>query len=144
MQMASKNVETYRAAHDAFNRRDFDAVIALYTDDFQYVDHPRGSTLTRQQFKDVFMQGWVNGFSDARVVDPEYIDGGDTVVCRFTGRGVNDGSIEGAPPTGRTMSLPFVEILRFDSQGRVTGGEAIYDQVTIMTQLGLMPAPAGA
>jgi steroid delta-isomerase-like uncharacterized protein len=142
--MASKNVETYRAAHDAFNRRDFDAVIALMTDGFTYVDQPRGATHNRQQFKDAFMQGWASSFSDARVTDPEYIDGGDTVVCRFIGQGTNDGPIEGAPPTGRTMNLPFVEIMRFDSQGRITGGEAIYDQVTILTQLGLMPAPAGA
>jgi steroid delta-isomerase-like uncharacterized protein len=141
--MASKNVETYRASHDAFNRRDLDAVIAVMTDDFQYVDQPRGQTLNRQQFKDVFMQGWINAFSDAKVTEREYIDGGDTVVCRFTGRGTNDGSVEGAPPTGRTMTLPFVEIFRYDAQGRVTGGEALYDQVTILTQLGLMPAPAG-
>jgi predicted ester cyclase len=142
--MASKNVETYRAAHDAFNRRDLDAAITAMTEGYRFVDQPRGATLDRQQFKDVFMQGWVNGFSDARVTEREYIDGGDVVVCRFVGRGTNDGSIEGAPPTGRTMSLPFVEIMRFDSEGRVTGGEALYDQVSILTQLGLMPAPAGA
>jgi predicted ester cyclase len=142
--MASKNVETYRAAHDAFNRRDLDAAVAAMTEGYRFVDQPRGATLDRQQFKDVFMQGWVNAFSDARVTEREYIDGGDVVVCRFVGRGTNDGSIEGAPPTGRTMNLPFVEIMRFDSQGRVTGGEALYDQVSILTQLGLMPAPAGA
>ena len=142
--MASRNVETYRGLHDAFNRRDFDAVISHFTDSFAFVDQPRNTTHNRQEFKDVFMQGWANAFSDARVTEREYIDGGDVVVCRFTGRGTNDGPIEGAPPTGRTMSLPFVEIMRFDSQGRVTGGEAVYDQVTILTQLGLMPQPAGA
>ena len=142
--MASRNVETFRAAHDAFNRRDFDGVIAPFTDGFTYVDQPRAVTLTKPQFKDVFMQGWVSSFSDAQVTQAEYIDGGDTVVCRFVGRGTNDGPLEGAPPTGRTMTLPFVEIMRFDPQGRITGGEAIYDQATILTQLGLMPAPAGA
>jgi predicted ester cyclase len=142
--MASRNVETFRTAHDGFNSRDFDKVIGLFTDSFEYTDQPRGVTHDKQQFKDSFMQGWVNAFSDARVAEAEYIDGGDVVVARFVGKGTNDGSIEGAPPTGRTMSLPFVEIMRFDSQGRMTGGEAIYDQVTIMTQLGLMPAPTGA
>ena len=141
--MASSNVETHRAAHDAFNRRDFDTVIGLFNDSFSYTDVPRGVTHNKQQFKDVFMQGWADAFSDARVTEREYIDGGDVVVCRFIGRGTNDGSLEGAPPTGRAMNLPFVEILRFDSQGKVTGGEALYDQVTILTQLGLMPAAAG-
>jgi steroid delta-isomerase-like uncharacterized protein len=142
--MASSNVETFRVAHDAFNRREFDKVIGLFTDSFSYTDVPRGVTHDKQQFKDVFMQGWVNSFSDARVTEREYIDGGDVVVCRFIARGTNDGSLEGAPPTGRSMNMPFVEIMRFDSQGKITGGEAIYDQVTILTQLGLLPAPASA
>lgn len=141
--MASKNVETFRAAHDAFNRRDFDAVIAVVTDGFTYSDTPRGVTHNRQQFKDSFMKGWADAFSDAQVTDREYIDGGDVVVCRFIGRGTNDGSLMGAPATNRQMNLPFVEIMRFDSQGRITRGEAIYDQATIMNQLGLMPAAAG-
>src|SRR5262249_49492530 len=138
------NVETFRAAHDAFNRRDLDGVISVMTDSYAYVDHPRGRTHNRQEFKDVFMQGWVTAFSDARVTEREYIDGGDTVVCRFIGRGTNDGAMEGMPATGRSMSVPFVEIMRFDPQGRITGGEAVYDTMSILTQLGLMPAPAGA
>ena len=142
--MASKNVETYKAAHDAFNRRDLDAVIAVFTDDFKYVDNPRGATVNKQEFKTVFMQGWLDAFSDAKVTERQYIDGGDTVVCRFVGRGTNDGPLAGAPATGRTMSLPFCEIFHYDSQGRITGGEAIYDQATILTQLGLMPAPVQA
>lgn len=142
--MASKNVETFRAAHDAFNRRDLEGVIAPFTDSFTYVDQPSGATYTRDGFRDVFLQRWVGAFSDAQVTDREYIDGGDVVVCRFVGRGTNDGPLQGAPATGRRMNLPFAEILRFDAQGRVTGGEALYDQVTILTQLGLMPVPAGA
>jgi steroid delta-isomerase-like uncharacterized protein len=142
--MASKNVESFRAAHDEFNRRQFDQVIARFSDAFHYRDQPRGVTYTKQQFKDVFMTGWTQAFSDAQVTDREYIDGGDVVVCRFVGRGRNDGALENTPATGRTMSLPFVEIMRFDAEGRITGGEAIYDQVTMLSQLGLLPAPAGA
>ena len=140
--MASSNVETFRVAHDSFNNRKFDEVIAKFTDDFRYVDHPRGLTYTRQEFKDVFMTGWVRAFSDAKVTDREYLDAGDTVVCCFTGRGTNDGQIDAAPPTGRTMAIPFCELLRFDAQGRVTGGEAYYDQASILAQLGLVPAGA--
>jgi steroid delta-isomerase-like uncharacterized protein len=142
--MASSNVETFRAAHDDFNKRGFDKVIETFRDDFVYTDHPRGRTHTKQGFKDDFMTGWVNAFSDAEVTDREYIDAGDVVVCRFTGRGTNDGPMEGIPATGRAMSLPFCEIFRFDSQGKAIAGEAFYDQVTILTQLGLLPAAAPA
>ena len=32
----------------------------------------------------------------------------------------------------------------FDADGRVVGGEIYYDQVSLLTQLGLMPQPSGA
>jgi hypothetical protein len=32
----------------------------------------------------------------------------------------------------------------FDSSGRVVGGDLYYDQVSLLTQLGLMPQPSGA
>jgi hypothetical protein len=32
----------------------------------------------------------------------------------------------------------------FDSSGRVVGGDLYYDQVSLLTQLGLMPQPSDA
>jgi hypothetical protein len=32
----------------------------------------------------------------------------------------------------------------FDADGRVVGGEIYYDQVTLLTQLGLLPVPSPA
>ena len=52
--------------------------------------------------------------------------------------------VRSLPATGRSVSLPWVNILRFDSDGRIIGGGAYYDLLTVMTQLGHMQPPAGA
>ncbi len=142
--MESKNVQTFRAAHDAFNRRDFDAVANVIAEGFTYEDHARGATFKgREGFKQ-FMQGWVDSFSNAAVTEPTYIDGGNVVVAEFVGLGINDGPLGSTPPTGRAMNVPFCEIMRFDHRGQIVSGGAYYDQQTILTQLGLaQPEKAG-
>ena len=140
--MASKNVETFRAAHQAFNRRDFNAVVNLMTEDFTYEDRARGVTFSgRAGFKE-FMQAWVAAFSDAAVSEPTYIDGGKIVVAEFVGRGTNDGLMGPLPVTGRSMNLHFCEVMRFNDHGQIVSGAAYYDQLSIMVQLG-HAQPAG-
>jgi steroid delta-isomerase-like uncharacterized protein len=142
--MASKNVDTLRAAHQSFNRRDFDAVLRAMAENFSYRDHARGVTFSgREGFRE-FMQGWVTAFSNAQVTEANYIDAGQTVIAQFTGRGRNDGPLGPLPPTNRSMTLPLCEIFRFDAQGRIVAGAAYYDQMTMLTQLGHAHAPGVA
>jgi steroid delta-isomerase-like uncharacterized protein len=142
--MASRNADTFRAAHQAFNRRDFDAVAEMLTEDFTYEDRARGLTFTgRAGFKE-FMQGWAAAFSDARVSEPTYADAGDVVIAQFTGLGTNDGSLGPLPATGRTMAVPFCEVLHFNERGLADSGAVYYDQLTMLTQLGhAQPTAAG-
>ena len=143
--MASRNVETYRAGHEAFNQKDFEAMTTHYADSIAWTDHPQGRTFrTPQEFKDEFLAGWVRAFSDSRITDARYIDAGETVVARFTGRGKHDGPLGPFPATGREIALPICEMWHFDSSGRVIGGEIYYDQLTLLSQLGLMPEPSHA
>jgi len=142
--MASKNVETLRAAHESWNRRDFPAVVRNAAEGLVYTDHSRNLTLnTRDQFRE-WTEAWAKGFSDARITNPEYIDAGDIVIAQFTAEGTNDGTFGGLKPTGRRMSLPFCEICHFDEQGREVSGGCYYDHYTLLTQLGhLTPLAAG-
>ena len=143
--MASKNVETFRAAHQAFNRRDFDAVVSQMAEDLTYYDRARSVSFKgRNGFKD-FMQGWVTAFSNAEILQPSYIDAGDAVIAEFTARGVNDGPLGTWPKTGRQMNLHFCEIRRFDDKGRGFWGSLYYDQLSLLTQLGhIQPPPEAA
>jgi len=143
--MTSSNVETYRAGHEAFNQRDFEAMTKQYADGIAWTDHPQGRTFsTPQEFKDDFLTGWAVSSSDIRIVGPRYFDAGQTVVCTFTAIGTHDGPLGPFSATGKDFALPLCEMWHFDSGGRVVGGDLYYDQASLLTQLGLMPQPPGA
>jgi predicted ester cyclase len=133
--MASKKVETLRTAHEHWNRRDFAGVIRNTAEGF-YTDNARGLNLKgRDKFRE-WTEAWAPAFSDARIMNPEYIDAGDIVIAWFTGEGTNDGPLGSLKPTGRRMTLPFCEICHFDQQGQIVSGSCYYDPYTLLTQLG--------
>ncbi|HET6944001.1 MAG TPA: nuclear transport factor 2 family protein [Gaiellaceae bacterium] len=138
--MESRNVLTYREGHEAFNRRDFDAMVKEYAESICWIDRARGVTFrTPQEFKDDFLAGWIQVSSDCRVTDARYTAAGEMVVARFTGEGTNDGALGRFPATGKQWTLPICEMWHFDADGSVVGGEIYYDQVSLLTQLGLLP-----
>jgi steroid delta-isomerase-like uncharacterized protein len=143
--MTSSNVEAHRAGHEAFNRRDFAAMTERYADRIAWTDHSQGRTFTTpQQFRDDFLPGWVRASSDIRVTGPRYLDAGPAAVCTFTVEGTHDGPLGPFPATGRRFALPLCELWHFDVGGRVVGGDLYYDQVSLLTQLGLLPQPSDA
>jgi steroid delta-isomerase-like uncharacterized protein len=135
--------DVHRAAHEAFNSRDWEAMRALVAPDTIYDDHPRGLTLQGVDNFVAWVQEWAAGMSDARIEEARYLDAGTHSVCMFRGRGINDGPMGPANATGRPLDLAFCEILRVED-GRVTGGDAYYDALTMLSQLGVVQAPAAA
>ena len=143
--MGSRNEETYRAGHEAFNRRDFEAMTSRYGDRISWTDHAQGRTFrTPREFRDDFLTGWVAASGDIRITDPRYVDAGQTVVCTFTVIGTHDGPLGPFPATRMEFALPLCEMWHFDTAGSVVGGDLYYDQVSLLTQLGLMPQPSSA
>jgi steroid delta-isomerase-like uncharacterized protein len=142
--MASSNVETHRAGHEAFNQRNFAAMTKHYADSITWTDHAQGRTFsTPREFQDDFLPGWIASSSDLLITGPRYFDAGQTVACTFTVVGTHNGPLGPFPATGREFALPLCEMWHFDSGGRVVGGDLYYDQVSLLTQLGLMPSRDG-
>lgn len=134
--MSSRNVETFRAAHESWNKRDFAACVKNMANNVVYTDQARGLSMTGRDECRKYLEGWAKAFSDGRIRNAEYIDGGDVVVALFTAEGTNDGQFGSLKPTGRRVSMPYCEMLRFDKDGQVVGGSAYYDQYTLLSQLG--------
>jgi steroid delta-isomerase-like uncharacterized protein len=134
--MASSNVETFKAAHEAFNRRDYDGVVDAMAAEMSYRDHAQNTTFQGKSGFKQFLQGLVAAFSNVQVAEATYIDAGDTVVAQFVNRGTNDGPLGPLPATGKPLELHLCEILRFDAEGHIVSGELYYDRLSIMAQLG--------
>ena len=143
--MSSKNVEKVRAAHESWNRRDFQGVTRDSVESLSYTDQGRNLTLNgRDKFRE-WTEAWAAAFSDGRITNARYIDAGDTVVTQFTVEGTNDGPFGSLPPSGRRISVAFCEVCQLDKDGRVVSGNCYYDQYTLLTHLGhIQPLAAAA
>lgn len=143
--MASTNIDSYRAGHEAFNSRDFEAVTTRYAQRITWTDHAQARTFTTpDEFKNDFLAGWIRSSSDIRITGHRYIDAGPTVLCTFTAVGVHDGPLGPFAPTGKPFALELCEMWHFAPDGQVVGGDLYYDQLSLLTQLGLMPQPSTA
>jgi predicted ester cyclase len=94
-----------------------------------------------------YAMAWLNAFPDARLnVKNEFVSG-DWVVQEFTFEGTHEGTLSGPageiPATHRRLNGRGVQIFRVEGDA-VVDTRLYFDQVQIMTQLGLMPEPAPA
>ena len=93
------------------------------------------------------LERWAIAFPDGRAEEIETVDGGDTVVVCFTGRGTNPGP-RATPAgemaaTGREARVRFCDVIEFEN-GKIARGRSYFDMATMMRQLGLTPEPAAA
>jgi predicted ester cyclase len=86
---------------------------------------------------------WLQGvFSDQRWEIHKLIGEGDTVAVYCTMHARHTGDLMGIAPTNRPVSFSYVHILRFQD-GKAIERWAVRDDLTLMRQLGALPAPSG-
>jgi predicted ester cyclase len=80
-------------------------------------------------------------FADGKHTIDEILEIGDRVVLRGSFSGTHAGDFMGIPPTGKTVTITFMNFDRFAGDKLVEHrGEA--DMAGLMQQLGAIPAPA--
>jgi steroid delta-isomerase-like uncharacterized protein len=94
-----------------------------------------------------YAMAWVRAFPDAQItVHNEFADG-DWVVQEFTFTGTHQSTLVSPageiPATHKTLTGRGVQIFRIEGE-TVADTRLYFDQVQVMTQLGLMPEPATA
>lgn len=132
--------ELHARTPDAFNRRDWDALLAIIADDATYIDHAQGVTVHGPEGTVGLLRAWTAAFSDAHLKDNTYYQDGDVSVTTFVGCGTQDGPLGPFPPSNQYTETAFCEVVRFDSAGKVASGEVFYDQLGMLTRLGHIPA----
>jgi steroid delta-isomerase-like uncharacterized protein len=94
-----------------------------------------------------YAMAWLNAFPDARLNVKNELASGDWVVQEFTFEGTHEGTLSGPagdiPATHRRLNGRAVQIFRVEDDA-VVDTRLYFDQVQVMTQLGLMPEPAAA
>lgn len=138
------NETLVRRLFDHFNRRAFDQAAALVTEDFALVDHAAGVTLHGPEGLQQWFQGFVTALPDARAELTSLIVAADWAASEHVGTGTHTGPLVGPagtlPPTGRAIELQIAEIYQL-RDGKLSHLRAYYDSMTLLRQLGAVPAP---
>jgi steroid delta-isomerase-like uncharacterized protein len=131
---------------EAFNAHDEEGMRRL-TADGSVFEGPGDVSLAGADATTEYAMNWLNAFPDARLTVHNEIVSGDWVVQEFSFDGTHSAPLASpmgeVPATGRTLSGRGVQLIRFED-GLVADTRLYFDQVQVMTQLGLMPEPATA
>lgn len=139
--MSETNKALARRVFDTLNEHDLTPVKHLYAADAIYHDLPPDVT---QDWEGVVtsMGRAFEAFPDMRSEVDELVADGDRVAIRYHWTGTHTGPMADIPPTGKTVNMTGAAIYRF-ADGKITEVWLKTDRMTMLQQLGLMPAPGG-
>jgi predicted ester cyclase len=130
----------------AFNDHDESRIRELNAEN-SVIEAPGDVHLEGREPATQYAMAWLNAFPDARLTVTNELVSGDWVAQEFTFEGTHEGVLTGpageVPATGRRLKGRGVQIFRVEGDA-VVDTRLYFDQVQILTQLGLMPEPAPA
>jgi ketosteroid isomerase-like protein len=141
-EIAERGVAAFNA-HDTAALAELDDPGVVYT-----VPGPTGrETLTGREAGRSYNQNWFDAFPDAKITPVTTVISDDAIAQEGKFHGTNTGAwktgVGDMPATGKTLDGTYCQVFHV-RDGLIISGNLYFDQVEVMTQLGLMPAPAEA
>ena len=133
-----KALET-RFVEEVLNNKDLTAADELVAQDVVELDPFPGQERGREGLKELLGMLFA-AFPDWHWTIEELISEGDKVVNRFTWRGTHRGGFMGIAATGRRVEVKGMVIDRIVG-GRIAETRILMDNLSLMEQLGAIPAP---
>jgi steroid delta-isomerase-like uncharacterized protein len=131
-----------RFVDEVINGQDLDGALAeLVAEDFVEQNPLPGQGPGRAGLGDV-LAGMFAAFPDLRWTPQDMIAEHDRVMAFSTWTGTHRGAFMGIPPTGRSVTVEAWTLDRF-RDGQLVESRIIMDVAGLLTQLGVIPAPAG-
>jgi steroid delta-isomerase-like uncharacterized protein len=123
-----------------FNQKQLDRADELVAPD--YIDHAAlpGQAPGLEGAKKKWAM-YLAGLPDLQVTIEEMVAEGDKVGVRRSYEGTHRGELLGVPPTGKQVRIGGISIFRMDG-GKIAEHWEQLDRLTLMQQLGVIPAPA--
>jgi steroid delta-isomerase-like uncharacterized protein len=126
--------------YEAFGAGNLDEAMSACADDLEVVDPGIGQVRGSDRFRQ-YLETFKRAMPDARAVVEHTVASGDTVAVegRFTGThtgplATDDGDVD---PTGAAIDLRFADVSQV-RDGKIVAYHTYYDQLGLLTQLGLM------
>jgi ketosteroid isomerase-like protein len=138
--------EAFERGTDTFNAHDLEGFASVLADDVIF-QAPGGMRGRGKAACVEFYGGWLAAFPDGHVEVHNVYFIGDVAVEEGTFSGTHNGVLHTPAgdirPTGRAMSVEYIQVLRFRDGEHVSFNLA-FDRLQMLEQLGLVPAPAPA
>jgi steroid delta-isomerase-like uncharacterized protein len=132
-----------RSAYDRINAGDVAGFGELVADDF--VEHLGVSGLPpTKEGTLAFFHATRAAFPDMHMHVDDLIASEDKTVARVRLTGTHGGEFMGIPATGNQVAFELIDIMRFDGAGLVCEHWGVADMLTLLQQLGALPAPPPA
>jgi len=131
--------DAIRRLYDLINAGDVDGFGRQLADDFVERDEVPGFPPTKDGVAEYFWK-LTAAFPDLQMVAEDVIASGDKAVARVRVTGRHMGSFMGIPATGKPVSVKLIDILRFGEDGKAREHWGVVDLLSLMQQIGAVPA----
>ena len=125
--------------YDDFGTGNIDNAVSVCAEDLEIVDPGMGQVVGRERFRQ-YLVTFKRAMPDARAMIERTVESGEAVAVegRFIGThtgplAIDDGDVA---PTGANVDLRFADLSRV-RDGKIVAYHTYYDQLGLLTQLGL-------
>jgi predicted ester cyclase len=137
------NKDSMKRFYEGVSAGELDVVDELLAEDFVEHDEFPGIPQSREGVKQFFSMAR-EGFPDLRLRILHLVEDGDVCVGHGLFEGTHGGNFMGVPPTGRQVSVPIADVVRFSDDGRAVEHWGVTDTGMMMQQLGAVPEEPGS
>ena len=137
-----ERVAAMRRLYELINAGDIDGFGDQLADGFIEHDAAPGMEPTKEGVKQLFRM-YRASFPDLRMDVEEVLPSGDKVIGRIRATGTHTGeAFMGLPASGKSVDVQLIDITRFDDDGLAREHWGVVDALSMMQQLGAIPATA--
>src|SRR5262245_2472628 len=127
---------------EAFNAGELDDVAALCAPNVVVHNSGAPDPLSLDGFRQL-AGAFLAAFPGGEHTIEDMIGEGDKVVTRVIYRGTHTGDLMGMPPTGKQVTVPAMIVDQI-ANGKIVETWRLFDQMSMMQQLGVIAAPEPA
>ena len=129
-----------RLYEEVFNKRNLAVADELLTETSLNHDDPHGGGRVGPESLKGVVQMLTAAFPDFHMIIEDLVAEGDKVVVRITASGTHQGAFMGMAPTSKRFTQQQMHLIRV-VDGKVTENWNVRDDLGMMQQLGVIPAP---
>jgi steroid delta-isomerase-like uncharacterized protein len=138
-------IESIQRTLDALNSGDADAFAKEFSDTTILIDPAFPQAIVGRDGVRKDVEGFFAAFPDLQATLGRVFVSDQEAAFEIAFRGTHTGPLEGPggdiPPTGKRIDMGVGIFARFGADGRVVESRRYYDQLALLTQLGLLPSP---